>query len=70
MRRVVRAGALLEVLMSSVNLNRVPVELGWAVAKAYLERGLSTRDGFRVLVKACRLCEPEKTSKVLRGEMV
>jgi hypothetical protein len=52
MRRVVRAGALLEVLMSSVNLNRVPVELGWAVAKAYLERGLSTRDGFRVLVKA------------------
>ncbi len=70
MRRVARAEALLEVLMSSVNLNRVPVELGWAVAKAYLEGSLSTRDGFRTLVKACRLCEPEKTSKVLGGEKV
>ncbi len=70
MRRVARAEALLEVLMSSVNLNRVPVELGWAVAKAYLEGSLSTRDGFRTLVKACRLCEPEKTSRVLGGEKV
>jgi len=70
MGRVGRAEALLEVLMSSVNLNDVPVELGWTVAKVYFEGSLSTRKALRLLARACRLCEPEKTARVLRGERV
>jgi len=58
---------LLEVLMSSVNSDKVPVELGWRVWSAYKNNDFSNRRAYRDLVKACMMCEPEKTKKVLRG---
>ncbi|MEM4281006.1 MAG: hypothetical protein QW470_02480 [Candidatus Caldarchaeum sp.] len=62
------APILLEILMSSVNSSRVPPELGWAVWEMFRKNRLDKPDGFKVLVKACKHCEPEKTAKVLRGE--
>lgn len=65
-RRV--AEQLLEVLMSSVNSNLVPPELGWELFGYFVEDELWHGKGFRVLLKACRICEPEKTQRALRGE--
>ncbi|MEM0349283.1 MAG: hypothetical protein QXD24_03780 [Candidatus Caldarchaeum sp.] len=59
---------LLEVLMSSVNSNLVLPELGWRVFEYFVNHQLSSEQGFQILVKACRTCEPEKTRLALRGE--
>ncbi len=70
MNRKRKAELLMEVLMSSVNLNKVPVELGWSVWHAFTTNKLASRDGLKILIKACKCCEQEKTSKVLKGERV
>lgn len=62
-----RVEQLLEVLMSSVNLNAVPPDLGWKVFEKFLADELEDDDGFRVLLRACRKCEPEKTKSALKG---
>ncbi|MCS7109840.1 MAG: hypothetical protein NZ956_00015 [Candidatus Caldarchaeum sp.] len=58
---------LFEVLMSSVNSNAVPPQLGWRVFEKFYSQEIYDDEGFRLLVKACRLCEPEKTALALKG---
>ncbi|MDW7978266.1 MAG: hypothetical protein RMH74_05630 [Candidatus Caldarchaeum sp.] len=65
-----RADLLLEVLMSSVNLDKVPLDLGWSVWRLFSSGEIYSSKGVRILIKACRLCEPDKTKRVLRGEEV
>ncbi len=65
-----KAEVLMEVLMSSVNLNKVPVELGWSVWRAFTTNKLTLGDGWKILIKACKYCEPSKTSRVLKGEEI
>ncbi|MEM2095960.1 MAG: hypothetical protein QXX19_03875 [Candidatus Caldarchaeum sp.] len=67
MDRKRQAEKLLEVLMSSVNLDKVPPELGWSVWRMFVSGEIYSESGLRLLARACRLCEPEKTRRVLRG---
>ncbi|MEM1945511.1 MAG: hypothetical protein QW614_04320 [Candidatus Caldarchaeum sp.] len=67
MERKKTVSMLLEVLMSSVNSNNVPPKLGWAVWNSFLTNRLDKPYGFKSLVRACRLCEPDKTTKLLKG---
>ncbi|MEM0383560.1 MAG: hypothetical protein QXS57_05095 [Candidatus Caldarchaeum sp.] len=62
-----RAEKLLEVLMSSVNLDKVPPVLGWLVWRSFVSGRIYSKTGVRLLARACRLCEPDKTRRVLRG---
>lgn len=59
---------LLEILMSSVNSNSIPPQLGWLVFEAFMAGRLGGKKEFRLLVKACKLSEPEKTNRALKGE--
>lgn len=70
MRSKKTVSLLLEVLMSSVNCNKVHPELGWAVWHSFVNNRLDKPDGFKALVRVCQQCEPEKTAKVLKGEHV
>ncbi|MEM0441454.1 MAG: hypothetical protein QXF45_05980 [Candidatus Caldarchaeum sp.] len=70
MSRKQQVEQLLEVLMSSVNSNSVPPMLGWLIFEAFMTNRLSRKRQFKLLVKACRLSEPDKTKRALKGEFL
>ena len=51
---------LLDVLLSSVNPERVDDYLGWQIAALVKARRIYTSEGRRLLLEAVRACEPEK----------
>lgn len=62
------AEALLEVVLSTVNAEAVPDEVGWRVAEAARAGRLSEPEELGHLIYAASLAEPSKVERVLRGE--
>jgi len=53
-----------DILLSSVNPERVPDKIGWELAYLAKEDKLYSRKGMLLLIKAASLCEPEKMRKI------
>ena len=62
MKRLARRDVnfLLDILLSSVNPEKVDDDLGWRIAESCKMEKLYTRSGRLLLLKAVKLCEPEK----------
>ncbi|MEM1583951.1 MAG: hypothetical protein QXF28_02060 [Nitrososphaerota archaeon] len=56
---------LLDILLSSVNLEMVPDDVGWKINKAYREGGFSRDELIGELVYAVSIAEPAKFKKIL-----
>ena len=56
---------LLDVLLSSVNPEKVDDRLGWRLAELAKADKLSTREGLDLLLRAVKACEPEKLRDVV-----
>lgn len=59
------AEELLETLLSSVNADMVPDEVGWKVAEALRARALEKPENLVALVGAVDAAEPEKLRRIL-----
>ena len=59
--------ALLDILLSSVNPEKVDDSLGWKIAENIKDGKLFTRNVTRLLRKAVILCEPDKLRRINRG---
>ncbi|MEM3096114.1 MAG: hypothetical protein QXV62_03850 [Nitrososphaerota archaeon] len=66
-RRGEVAEALLDILVGSLNTNRIPLKMGWKLVELYQQHRLESRDGLRLLRRACMISEPEKTRAVPSG---
>jgi len=62
------AGELLEVILSTVNAEMVPDEVGWKVMEAARAGKLSEPMELAHLLYAVSLAEPSKLERILRGE--
>ncbi|MCS7126502.1 MAG: hypothetical protein NZ929_06310 [Aigarchaeota archaeon] len=57
---------LLDILLSSVNLENVPDEVGWRITEAYREGKMHDLQIFRELAYAISIAEPSKFTKILK----
>ncbi|MEN2975186.1 MAG: hypothetical protein ABDH32_06390 [Candidatus Caldarchaeales archaeon] len=57
---------LLDILISSVNLENVPDDVGWRIVEAYRSGRLYDHQTIRDLGYAVSLAEPSKLAKILK----
>lgn len=63
--RIILVEELIDVLLSSVNLETVPDDVGWKINEAYREGRLSREEFLGELAYAVSVAEPAKFQKIL-----